>query len=169
MLLLDLIDPVPPCRRWRLVHLRRTAAGQGGKGHPLGNPWPWRMPTVEKAPRCGCLFTGREPHAIPGVTLPFAVILTAHRLRSSLHSARQTAWSLGVKGPRAEAKSEKRPEVGRVNQMQLPNADRVASRLASCLLNKNLGKHELSQSSPFHPITGCDSLQLTKAQGGCWH
>ena len=49
------------------------------------------MPTVGKAPRSGPLFTGREPHAIPGVTLPLPVILTAHRLRSPLPSARQTA------------------------------------------------------------------------------
>ena len=49
------------------------------------------MPTVGKAPRSGILFTGREPHAIHGVTLPFAVILTAHRLRSPLPAARQTA------------------------------------------------------------------------------
>jgi hypothetical protein len=30
------------------------------------------------------------------VTLPFAVILTAHRLHPSLHPAQQTALSLGV-------------------------------------------------------------------------
>jgi len=51
------------------------------------------MPTAGKAPGFGILSTGREPHAIPGVTLPLTVILTAHRLRSSLHSARQMAWT----------------------------------------------------------------------------
>jgi hypothetical protein len=54
------------------------------------------MPTVGKTPSSGILSTGREPHAIHGVTLPFAVILTAHRLRSSLHPARQTALIIGV-------------------------------------------------------------------------
>ena len=49
------------------------------------------MPTVGKAPDSGVLSTGREPHAIPGVTLPFAVILTAHRLQLPLHPAQQTA------------------------------------------------------------------------------
>jgi len=53
------------------------------------------MPTAGKAPSCGLPFTGREPHAIPGVTLPLPVILTAHRLCASLHSARQTASGLG--------------------------------------------------------------------------
>ena len=54
------------------------------------------MPTVGKAPSSGILSTGREPHAIPGVTLPLTVILTAHRLRSPLHPARQTALIIGV-------------------------------------------------------------------------
>ena len=54
------------------------------------------MPTVGKTPRSGILFTGREPHAIHGVTLPFAVILTAHRLRSPLPAARQTAANFYV-------------------------------------------------------------------------
>ena len=49
------------------------------------------MPTAGKAPGFGSSFTGREPHAIHGVTLPFAVILTAHRLQPPLHPARQTA------------------------------------------------------------------------------
>jgi hypothetical protein len=89
------LDPVPPSRRRRSVHLRRTAAGQGGKGLPLGNPGPWRMPTAGKAPSCGLPFTGREPHAIHGVTLPLTVILTVHRLHSTRHSARQTAADLG--------------------------------------------------------------------------
>jgi len=43
-------------------------------------------------------FTGREPHAIPGVTLPLAVILTAHRLQPSHRPARQTASSFGGGG-----------------------------------------------------------------------
>jgi len=54
------------------------------------------MPTVGKSPPgSGVLSTSREPHAIPGVTLPFAVILTAHRFRSPRHPARQTASSFG--------------------------------------------------------------------------
>jgi len=53
------------------------------------------MPTVGKSPGSGVLSTSREPHAIPGVTLPFAVILTAHRFRSPRHPARQTASSFG--------------------------------------------------------------------------
>jgi len=67
---------------------RRRAKGE--KASPLAIPGPWRMPTVGKAPGCGMSFTGREPHAIPGVTLPFAVILTAHRLQPSRRPARQT-------------------------------------------------------------------------------
>jgi len=54
------------------------------------------MPTAGKAPCSGSSSTGREPHAIHGVTLPFAVILTAHRLHPSLHPAQQTALGLGV-------------------------------------------------------------------------
>ena len=40
------------------------------------------MPTAGKAPCYGLLSTGRSRHAIPGAALPFAVILTAHRLHS---------------------------------------------------------------------------------------
>jgi hypothetical protein len=72
---------------------RRRAKGE--KASPLAIPGLWRMPTAGKAPSCGLPSTGREPHAIPGVTLPLPVILTAHRLRTSLHSARQTASGLG--------------------------------------------------------------------------
>jgi len=43
-------------------------------------------------------FTGREPHAIHGVTLPFAVILTAHRLQPYHRPARQTASGFGGGG-----------------------------------------------------------------------
>ncbi|GAB3216008.1 hypothetical protein GCM10027295_16600 [Pseudaeromonas pectinilytica] len=56
------------------------------------------MPTAGKAPGYGSSFTGREPHAIPGVKLPLAVILTAHRLQPPRPPARQTAWSLGEEG-----------------------------------------------------------------------
>jgi len=56
------------------------------------------MPTVGKAPSAGLPSTGREPHAIHGVTLPFAVILTAHRLQSPHPSARQTASGFGLTG-----------------------------------------------------------------------
>jgi len=80
--------PVPPRRRRRLANLPLAGAGQGGKGPAPLTPGLWFMPTVGKAPSSGILSTGREPHAIHGVTLPCAVILTAHRLRSSLPSAR---------------------------------------------------------------------------------
>ncbi len=53
------------------------------------------MPTAGKAPGSGSSFTGREPHAIHGVTLPLAVILTAHRLQPPLLPARQTAAGIG--------------------------------------------------------------------------
>ena len=46
----------------------------------LNNPAAGCMPTA--GPSCGGLSTGRSLHAIPGVKLPLAVILTAHRLRS---------------------------------------------------------------------------------------
>ena len=90
----DWLDPVPPRRLGRFANLPLAGAGQGGKGLPLGNPGPWRMPTVGKAPGSGILSTGREPHAIHGVTLPFAVILTAHRLQSPHPAARQTAQAV---------------------------------------------------------------------------
>ena len=44
------LDPVPPCRRWRSVHRRWTAAGQGGKGLPLGNPGPVAMADCRESP-----------------------------------------------------------------------------------------------------------------------
>jgi len=87
--------------RFRLVDIgdlstcggrRRT---KGEKASPLAIPGLWRMPTAGKPPGFGSSSTGREPHAIPGVTLPGAVILTAHRLQPPLHPARQTASSLG--------------------------------------------------------------------------
>ena len=83
-----------PGRPLRYANLLLAGAGQGGKGLPLDNPGPGFLPTAGKAPSCGLPFTGREPHAIPGVTLPFAVILTAHRLRLTLRPARQTARAL---------------------------------------------------------------------------
>jgi len=89
----DLAGSAPPAEG-----ICQPAVGGGGKGAkgpaPL-TPGRWFMPTVGKAPGSGILSTGREPHAIHGVTLPFAVILTAHRLRSPRHPARQTAWGLG--------------------------------------------------------------------------
>jgi hypothetical protein len=82
------LGDLPTCR-WR-------GRAKGEKASPLAIPGLRRMPTVGKAPGCGMSFTGREPHAIPGVTLPFAVILTAHRLQPSRRPARQTASSFGV-------------------------------------------------------------------------
>jgi hypothetical protein len=75
---------------------RRRAKGE--KASPLAIPGLWFLPTAGKAPSCGILSTGWEPHAIPGVTLPLPVILTAHRLHSPHHSARQTASGCGEKG-----------------------------------------------------------------------
>jgi hypothetical protein len=77
---------------------RLAGAGQGGKGLPLGNPGPLAYADCREGPELRVASTGREPHAIPGVTLPFAVILTAHRLRPPLRPARQTASSFGVTG-----------------------------------------------------------------------
>ena len=97
------LGPVPP---WSAIAICQPAVGGGGKGAkgpaPL-TPGRWRMPTVGKAPCCGLSSSGREPHAIHGVTLPFAVILTAHRLHSPRRPARQTAWSLGGDGKQAQA------------------------------------------------------------------
>ena len=59
--------------------------------NPVQTPiWPpdlGGVPTAGKAPDCGPIFAGRSRHAIPGLALPFAVILTAHRLRSPLRPA----------------------------------------------------------------------------------
>ncbi len=74
---------------------RLAGAGKGAMPRPFTIPGLGGMPTAGKAPGSGILFTGRSPHAIPGVTLPVAVLLTAPRLRSPRHPARQTAWSLG--------------------------------------------------------------------------
>ena len=73
---------VPP---WSAGVICQPAVGGGGlrtEAAVLNNPAAGFMPAAGKAPRSGLLFTGREPHAIPGVTLPLPVILTAHRLRS---------------------------------------------------------------------------------------
>ena len=61
------------------------------------------MPTVGKTPGSGILSTGREPHAIHGVTLPFAVILTAHRLQSPRRPARQTAQDLVIRNQKIQS------------------------------------------------------------------
>ena len=96
------------------------AAGQGGKGLPLGNPGPlrplppdprlpagfrdhqrWHIPvpalTLAASMR---LILSIQPPARGGTglderTLPLPVILTVHRFRSSHLSARQTASGLG--------------------------------------------------------------------------
>jgi hypothetical protein len=86
---------VPP---WSAIAICQPAVGGGGlrtEAAVLNNPAAGFMPTVGTAPRCGLPFTGREPHAIPGVTLPLAVILTANRLQSPRRPARQTALDLG--------------------------------------------------------------------------
>ena len=68
---------------------RLAGAGKGAMPRPFTIPGLGGMPTAGKAPDSGSSFSGREPHAIHGVTLPFAVILTAHRLQPPLHPARQ--------------------------------------------------------------------------------
>ena len=75
---------------------RLAGAGKGAMTRPFTIPGLDGVPAVGKAPSSGILSTGREPHAIPGVTLPFAVILTAPRFRSPRHPARQTAWGFGL-------------------------------------------------------------------------
>ena len=98
VLLIDLIDPVPP---WSAIAICQPAVGGGGlrtEAAVLNNPAAGFTPTVGKAPSFGLPSTGREPHAIPGVKLPLAVILTAHRLQPPLHPARQTASGLDVIG-----------------------------------------------------------------------
>ena len=77
---------------------RPLAGRQGGKRPAPLTLGLERMPTAGKTPSSGLLSIGREPHAIHGVTLPFSVILTAHRFQSTLHSARQTASGFGEQG-----------------------------------------------------------------------
>jgi len=73
-------------------------------GGPRGKrPPPWQsrarvFADCREGPELRAASTGREPHAIPGVTLPLPVILTAHRLHSTRPSARQTASGFGEKG-----------------------------------------------------------------------
>ena len=93
---LDAAGPVPP---WSAIAIGQPAVGGGGlrtEAAVLNNPAAGFMPTVGKAPSSGVAATGREPHAIPGVTLPLAVILTAHRLPPPLRPARQTAVGFSV-------------------------------------------------------------------------
>ena len=86
-----LVCPFRPVGWGVLPTCRLAGAGKGAMTRPFTIPGLGGMPAVGKAPSSGVLSTGREPHAIPGVALPFAVILTAHRLRSPLRPARQTA------------------------------------------------------------------------------
>jgi hypothetical protein len=83
-------------RQWRFANLPLGGGGLRTEAAVLNNPAAGRMPTDGKAPSCGLPFTGREPHAIHGVTLPLTVILTVHRLRATRHSARQTARTLAL-------------------------------------------------------------------------
>ena len=81
-------------RLGRFANLPLGGGGLRAEAAALNNPAAGFMPTAGKAPDCGPIFAGRSRHAIPGLALPFAVILTAHRLRSPLRPARQTAWTL---------------------------------------------------------------------------
>ena len=80
-----------PCRLRRFANLPLGGGGLRTEAAVLNNPAAGCKPTAGKAPSYGPCSTGRSRHAIPGLTLPFAVILTAHRLRSPLRPARQTA------------------------------------------------------------------------------
>jgi hypothetical protein len=114
----------------------QPAVGGGGlrtEAAVLNNPAAGRMPAVGKAPSSGILSTGQERHAIPGVTLPFAVILTAHRLRSPLPSARQTASGLG-------GKSNEQKQVGRNSKAHCAMTMTERSN-AICLCNSALLFH----------------------------
>ena len=78
----------------RLGWFANLPLGGGGlraEAAALNNPAAGCMPTAGKAPDYGPLSTGRSRHAIPGLALPFAVIPTVHRLRSTRRPARQTA------------------------------------------------------------------------------
>src|SRR5574344_683408 len=93
--LVDWIGSVPPLVGWGdLPTCRLAGAGKGALTRPFTIPGLGGVPTAGKAPSCGPCSTGRSRHAIPGLALPFAVILTAHRLRSPLRPARQTARTL---------------------------------------------------------------------------
>ena len=85
-------------RLGRFANLPLGGGGLRAEAAALNNPAARRMPTAGKAPSCGGLSTGRSLHAVPGVKLPLAVILTAHRLRAPLRSARQTASGFGELG-----------------------------------------------------------------------
>ena len=83
---------VPPRVGWGdLPTCRLAGAGKGALTRPFTIPGLGGEPAAGKAPSYGPCSTGRSRHAIPGLALPFAVILTAHRLRSPLRPARQTA------------------------------------------------------------------------------
>ena len=86
--------PFRPGRQWRFANLPLGGGGLRTEAAVLNNPAAGCKPTAGKAPSYGPIFAGRSRHAIPGLALPFAVILTAHRLRSPLRPARQTAWTL---------------------------------------------------------------------------
>ena len=88
------VSAVPPRRLWRFANLPLGGGGLRTEAAVLNNPAARCKPTAGKAPSYGPTFAGRSRHAIPGLALPFAVILTAHRLRSPLRPARQTAWTL---------------------------------------------------------------------------
>lgn len=83
-------------RLWWFANLPLGWGGLRAEAAALNNPAAGCKPTAGKAPSCGLLFTGRSPHAIPGVALPLTVILTAHRLRSTLRPAQQTARTLAL-------------------------------------------------------------------------
>ena len=78
-------------RQWRFANLPLGGGGLRAEAAALNNPAAGCKPTAGKAPSYGPCSTGRSRHAIPGLALPFAVILTAHRLRATLRPARQTA------------------------------------------------------------------------------
>ena len=89
---MDAAWSVPPLVGWGdLPTCRLAGAGKGALTRPFTIPGLGGGPAAGTASSYGPRSTGRSRHAIPGLALPLAVILTAHRLRATLRPARQTA------------------------------------------------------------------------------
>ena len=77
--------------QWRFANLPLGGGGLRAEAAALNNPAAGIKPAAGKAPRSGRASSGRERHALRGVMLPCAVLLTAHRLHPLRRSARPTA------------------------------------------------------------------------------
>ena len=118
-------------------------------------PGRWCMPTVGKAQGSGILSTGRSPHAIPGVTLPVAVILTAHRFRSPRHPARQTAWGLvNIQLPLASYEANVASEARDAFVLLLPLFSRGRPGWGLIYLGSGLAGSALSAAAICQPAVG---------------